>query len=151
MSIGARRRRELSLRPLAVILLVGALVVVGAIVVASRIGHESPPPDARLLDALVADTRLTTPPGTREVGLKRFSCGQYADSAPPTVVRELRIAAGTASAVGDEIILAYVSHGWQRHGTDPTVVMLGDRYADISGSAEGSVLTITVDDLSVLC
>jgi hypothetical protein len=147
----ARRRRELSLWPLAIIVLLGALVVVGAIVVASRIGRTSSP-DARLLDALVADARLMTPPGAREVGLTRFSCAKRADSAPPTVVRELRIAAGSSSAVRDEIVSAYVSSGWQRNGNDPRAsVMRGRRAAYVAGSSDSSVITIAVDDSSVLC
>ncbi len=131
-------------------LLLGAIVVVGAILVASC--NRASSPDARLLDALVADARLMTPPGAREVGLTRFSCGKYGDSAPPTAVRELRIAAGSSSAVRDEIVSAYVSSGWQRNGSDPRAsVMRGRRSAYISGSSDGSVVTIAVDDSSVQC
>ncbi len=140
-----RRTRAPSLWLLAVALLLGVAIVVAALVVASLVRTSSP--DKRTLDSLAAQTRLVTPAGTREIRTTRFACGERADSAPPTVVRELDAGHRSANAAANEVVTAYLAKGWHTIGTGSA--QKDKLTADVV--ATGSALTVEVADFSEAC
>jgi hypothetical protein len=109
-----------------------------------------------VLSSLQIDARLVTPPGMHEVQLRRFRCGQYGDSVPPTVVRTLRVDnAGPRGAARDAAVAAYLARGWRRNPHSPHESLIRGRddvrMLDATESADTRTVTLMLSDSTIIC
>jgi hypothetical protein len=153
-----RRRRELSLWPLALIPVVGALVIVGLFALGSHMvdAVSGPDSDRAMLDSLQQDARAVTPPGMHEIALHRHPCGDLGDSMPATVMRDLSLAPrANFTNSRDALLTSYLRIGWHRNPSDPeSQLERGDRSLLVDRAdkwADTDTLRVEITDFSVPC
>ena len=138
--------------PLATILLVGALLIGGAIWGASRL-LLGPSPEAKqraeqtaVVVRLTTAVRLVTPTGSEEVRLSPHPC-QPGDSGQTYVERELHFdRTFDQRALTEQVISAYVARGWTRDPTHDGMADSGTRYVHVIGEPTRRGLLIDAFD-----
>ena len=137
------------------------LLVLVAVSVAFTVGvgllvlyNVHPKSESEVLDSMTRDARNTTPAGSRENSVQRYTCDQAGtDSGSPTVVRVLDVdESASASQVVNEIGESFQNRHWSpTPGQVPGGISLerGNRFAMVTRRS-GRVY-IQVEDASILC